>query len=112
MDRDKLIDIITEANAFYVTNKEEIGYADRYEMSGKIADALIANGIGDISAEKHRAEEALRIVCRKIPPYSENICRGECNDYPDITCHDEQCLFIMSRYYKKQAEERLKEKKE
>ena len=62
MDRDKLIDIITEANAFYVTDKEDIGIADRYEMSHKLADHLIANGIGDITAENEELKDRCNYI--------------------------------------------------
>ena len=84
MDRDKLIDIITDANAFYVTDKDDIGFADRYEMSSKLADHLMANGIGDISAENARLKANWDILCNKFGDKmdemfdSAKLCEGRC----------------------------------
>ena len=77
----------------------------------QIADYLIANGIGDISEEKHRAdvaEEALRICAE----HNFNI---ECNC--NLPCQKDECWFPEDKdrikcsieYFKQQAEQRLKE---
>lgn len=63
MDREKLIEAIRLSIARVLDFK-----TDQTELEC-LADHLIANGIGDITAEKHRAdvaEEALKLACQQI----------------------------------------------
>lgn len=111
MDEVKLTNLITDVNAFYVMDKEQdVGFADRFEMSYKIATHLIKNGIGDITAEKHRAdvaEEALEILANSFNALSLCSCKECFSD--DIT----EQLFLLCengeiiKYVKQQAEARL-----
>lgn len=63
MDREKLKAMLKHCedyNSKYDGNPLDIN---------KLADYLIANGIGDITAEKHRAdvaEEALKLACQQL----------------------------------------------
>ena len=90
MDRDKLIEIIHNGYAEWVNGGCNGNACD------KLADHLIANGIGDITAEKHRAdvaEEALPkwiSVEDKLPPKGHylglsklNVAHGFCTDSTD-----------------------------
>ena len=62
MDRDKLIEVLKQKEC-------PLGKITRnniYDVTTELADFLIANGIGDITTEKHRvdvAEEALTLAC-------------------------------------------------
>jgi hypothetical protein len=92
MDRDKLKAMLKHCE----------DYNSKYDGKpldiNKLADHLIANGIGDITAEKHRAEvaeEALKLACNE----------GRHNYYMTGT-------EALIDNYKQQAEQRLKEKKE
>ena len=90
MDRDKLIEAIRLAIARVLDFK-----TDKKELE-LLADHLIANGIGDISAEKHRAdvaEEALR-----------NGAVGE-----DLYCSSDYERERLYLHLLKEAEARLKE---
>ena len=98
-DRVKIINIIRKVKD---EGLKEIDYSRI--KGGKpffaiIADHLIENGIGDIAAEKHRAdvaEEALNLL-------AESIAKAETRRY------DDSKEFLINNY-KKQAEQRLKEK--
>lgn len=59
MNKNKLIELIDSNGRFNLPTTE----------LEQFADYLIANGIGDITAEKHRAdvaEEALRLACNDV----------------------------------------------
>ena len=63
MDREKFKELIMDSGEI----ASAVGMQEW--VVEKIADHLIANGIGDITAEKHRAdvaEEALKLACQQI----------------------------------------------
>lgn len=88
MDRDKLIEAIRLSIARVLDFK-----TDQTELEC-LADHLIANGIGDITAEKYRAEVAEDILKRISRNYYMTGIEALIDNY------------------KQQAEQRLKEKKE
>lgn len=86
MDRDKLAKLIDK----FLIDNEDGYYCEQF------ADYLISNGIGDITAEKHRAdvaEEALR-----------NGAVGE-----DLYCSSDDERHRLYLHLIREAEERLKE---
>lgn len=88
MKKNKLIEIIDSNGRFNLPTVE-------LEC---LADHLIANGIGDITAEKYRAdvaEEALKLACNEVR-YNYYMTGTE----------------ALIDNYKQQAEQRLKEIKE
>jgi len=71
-----------------------------------LADNLIANGIGDITAEKHRAdvaEEALSLA------FDEWTCCDSCMFSVDCKTNRTDCKKAQISKIKQQAEARLKE---
>lgn len=108
MDRERLMEIIDSNGRFNLPTVE-------LEL---LADELIANGIGDITTEKHRAnvaEEALKISCENCVecPYiledNNKYCKA---GYGDVTeeCDTSKAYLCWAEYYTQQAAERLKEK--
>ena len=103
MDRDKLKAMLKHCE----------DYNSKYDGKpldiNKLADYLIANGIGDIRAEKHRAdraEEALDLA------YEEWTCCDVCMFSVDCKTNRTDCKKAEISKIKQQAEARLKEKKE
>ena len=91
MDKDKLIELLKNCKDY---NSK---YDGKQLDVDKLADYLIENGIGDITAEKHRAdvaEEALK-----------NGAVGE-----DLYCSSDYERERLYLHLLKEAEERLKER--
>lgn len=99
--RDKLIAIIQEVQG---CGRKAISETETIVVQNEaLADYLIANGIGDITAEKHRAdvaEEALEIACEVFYCTVNNKEES-----------DEKSVIRLIDYFKEQAAERLEEKK-
>lgn len=98
MDRDKLAKLIYE----FLTKNEDSYYCEQF------ADYLIANGIGDIATEKHRAdraEEALDLA------YEEWTCCDLCMFSFDCKTNRTDCKKAEISKIKQQAEASLKENK-
>lgn len=97
MDREKLMEIIDSNGRFNLPTVE-------LEL---LADHLIANGIGDITAEKHRAdraEEALDLA------YEEWTCCDSCMFSVDCKTNRTDCKKAeISKIKQQAAEQRLKE---
>ena len=96
MDRERLMEIIDSNGRFNLPTVE-------LEL---LADHLIANGIGDITAEKHRAdraEEALDLA------YEEWTCCDLCMFSFDCKTNRTDCKKAQISKIKQQAEARLKE---
>lgn len=112
MDRDKQIGILKIKDIddlIIVDGSEEIdSVALNYEA---LADHLIANGIGDITTEKHRANvaaEALRLAIKRA-----DISYFKCNytklcNFRTYECGSKECINIIMEAYKQEAEERLR----
>ena len=123
MDREKIIEALNDyfqinkdCYAYNLTRVKE-GFAvgtvtlDDFEefdeqVTADIADHLIANGIGDITAEKHRAdraEEALDLA------YEEWTCCDACMFSVDCKTNRTDCKKAEISKIKQLAEARLKE---
>ena len=107
MDRERLMEIIDSNGRFNLPTVE-------LEL---LADHLIANGIGDITAEKHRAdvaEEALRGLLKKQIEQLEEDCpstewKTVIKDCDYKTKSHEDCTKCWTDFITQQAEARLKE---
>lgn len=105
-DKEKIVEIISTVS--HSPYKCEVGIAYPIGVQDAIiANALIANGIGDITAEKaraDRAESALKIIARAF--YMYNICSYQECEADDITekflSFDNEIKFI--EYAKQQAD--------
>ncbi|NCA93100.1 hypothetical protein EOM82_07690 [bacterium] len=115
MYRDKLVEIIHNGYAEWVNNGGNGNACD------KVADYLIANGIGNITNMKENidiiykkyqkqkaradvAEEALELTIKEIARLNNNCaCTGQC-----IETHS--CMSVHKKYWIQQAEQRLEEK--
>lgn len=84
-------------------------------VANAIADALIAAGIGDISAWKHRAEVAERALRRKCESEADSTCPCDENSDKCKVCAEKrlcsteyatQCYYEMAIH---QAEREIKE---
>ena len=107
MDRDKLIELIRQGGYGYFITHEN---ANVEECLANTADYIIANGIGDITAEKHRAdvaEEALSLSCKDAKSCSSTCEKIDCHA---IKCGSVKCQNLLSNYYKQKAKKRIKEK--
>lgn len=94
---------------------------DKYGITKEarnLAELLISNGIGDITAEKHSrevAENALLDACAEIRDCpqccfgSNKYCKCGYNDETD-ECETSKTYLCWAEYYKQQAENRLRGK--
>jgi len=97
MNKNKLIELIDSNGRFNLPTTE----------LEHLADYLISNGIGDVTAEKHRAdraEEALDLA------YEEWTCCDSCMFSVDCKTNRTDCKKAeISKIKQKAAEQRLKE---
>lgn len=117
-ERDKIIDIVERSRTCGINNscyeckydKELENYKDMSCSTLRIADALIANGIGDVAEWKRRAEVAERALRNITERASCNICDNfSCRYYEGINFdyNAEDCI----KWWLAQAEKELAEEK-
>lgn len=96
-ERDKIIEVINS-----ILPGRNVFYGEREYTVGDIADALIANGYGDVSEWKRRAEVAERALEYAVSEY-------RCDECPCIDCNAEirgsqECVNLIAKTYKEEAE--------
>lgn len=103
-EKDKIIEIVNS-----IIPGRNVFYGEREYTVGDIADELIKNGIGDVAEWKRRAEVAERALEYAVSEY-------RCDECPSIDCNAEirgsqECVNLIAKTYKMQAEREIEEER-